>query len=265
MDKFTRLLTLVALLEQREQPQTFEEIKEELGPDAYPQRNPESARRSFERDKDDLLAMGVPLRADPMWDDPSNTGYTITRERSRVADPGFTPAEMAALRMAATALALREDGVSELADASDGLRKYGGMAAPSAEAAGTGEATVAEIRLDSNITEVFGAVVERRRIAFAYNDRTRQVTPLQLSSISGNWYLNCHDHEAGQSRTYRLDRIEGSVISAVDESGAAPAGEARVVETQSGTNRFRPWEFGDGDAQLVRVRLDAPAASVALA
>ena len=31
-------------------------------------------------------------------------------------------------------------------------------------------------------------------------------------SKDGRWYLTGHDHERGETRSYRLDRIEGDVI-----------------------------------------------------
>lgn len=265
MDKFTRLLLLVALLEQRGSPQTFEQIREQLGEDAYSAANPESARRKFERDKEDLLSMGVPLRSEPLHEDPSNTGYTIRRERSKVADPGFTPAELAALRMAATAMALRHEGVSELADAADGLRKYGGMASLDLPTGDHTQQRVAEIRLDANITELFGAVIERRPVAFSYNDRTRLVAPLHLSFLGGNWYVRAHDFEAGDDRTFRLDRIEGAVIPAADNDDSVPLELQEASPVPETTGRFRPWEFGQGESTEVTVAFDPPAAAVALA
>ena len=271
MDKFTRLLSLVALLEQRSHPQTFESIKEQLRGEAYPQTNPETARRSFERDKDDLLSMGVPLVAAPFADDPSNTGYTIRRERSEVSDPGLTPAELAALRMAARAMALRHEGVEDFEDATDGLRKFGGLAGGDGEtgqdlAAGAGAPvdTLAEIRLDANISEVFGGIVDRRPVGFGYNGQVREVLPRHLRSLSGNWYLTCDDLGTGETRTYRLDRIEGSVLPLpAGEGGPATGSSTGSDPLPSG--RFRPWEFGSAETVTVQVALDAAAAAVALA
>ncbi len=259
MDKFTRLLSLVALLEQSARPKTFEEIREEL-PDSYTQSRPETARRAFERDKKDLLDMGVPLRTLDVADDPSGSAYVIRRERSAVADPGFTGAELAALRMAATAMALRDEGAG-LADATDGLRKYGGMGP-----AGDGP-TLAEIRLDSNVTELFSAILNGTPVAFTHSDRTRKVLPQHLWSMGGHWYLTCHDLDAGASRTYRLDRLEGAVlpVEPAEERAEKPAAGIESSDAAGPGGRFRPWEFGDGPVESVTISLDAPSATVALA
>lgn len=276
MDKFTRLLNVIALLEQADVALTFAEIRARLSDEAYPQRDPESARRGFERDKADLLAMGVPLESVTPSDDPSATAYTIgsrhtaarggdgTSRHRPIADPGFTPSELAALRFAATAVALRGDAVDSVAHASDGLRKYGGMGAPPAER------TVADLRLDDNVAELFAAALESTPVGFTYANRTRRVIPLQLANRAGHWYLRSQDLDAAESRTYRLDRFESPVlrlpsaetdgITGAVESAGDTAGSARTM----GALRLRPWEFGTSDPVRVLVALDPPAAAVAL-
>lgn len=255
MDAFTRQLNLVALLQQSPTPLTFEQIRERLGEAGYPQPRPESARRTFERDKDDLKGMGVPIETRSVPDDPSNSAYTIDPRRAAVTDPGFTAAELAALRFAATALALRAEVVDEVTDATDGLRKYGGLSGDDTQP------TVAEVLLDARLADIFGAILGHGAVGFSHGGRTRRVRPQQLAHLGGHWYLRCHDLDAGSARTYRVDRIDGAVLPLRDEGapqGVAPAAPA-------GALRFRPWEFGGGEAREVEVRLDAPAAAVALA
>ena len=246
MDKFTRQLTLVSLLEQHAWPLSFEGIRERL-PEAYPQAEPESARRAFERDKSDILAMGVPLSTRDVPDDPSNSAYTITRKRSAVGDPGFTPAELAALRFAATAMALRQDGSDDAPDATDGLRKYGGLGGTEPSP------TIVELRLDANLTALFTAILDIRPVGFTHGGRTRRVMPDRLAHIDGQWYLRCEDLDAAATRTFRLDRIAGAVLPHDDsppvaDSPAAdsPAADGHGSGTTTGAVRFRPWEFGDG-------------------
>lgn len=261
MDKFTRQLNLVALLEQAAADLTLAEIRERLRAEAYPQRDPESARRAFERDKADLLRMGVPLTATRKGDDPSGTVYGIRNTRSELEDPGFTPEELAALRFAATAMALRSEDSTTLDDARDGLRKYGGL--------GSGEPTrtLAELSLDQNLTTVFTAILEERPVGFSYGGEVRRVFPLQIASRAGRWYLRCVQVGDGESRTYRLDRIEGSVLP-LEESEAAEDPVAGIDQAQGAVGdslRFRPWEFGGAEPVRTLVRLDRAAASVARA
>ena len=225
MDKFTRQLNLVALLEQAGNDLTFAEIRERLRSEAYPQRDPESARRAFERDKADLLQMGVPLESRSPGDDPSRTVYGIRPSAAEIEDPGFTPEELAALRFAATALALRSEDSTTMEDAVDGLRKYGGLGADEPTR------TVAELSLDRNVRTIFTAILERRPVGFTYGAETRRVLPLQLASRAGHWYLRCLHVDGGHSRTYRLDRIEGTVLPLEGEGGAwgALSSEDRIA------------------------------------
>jgi len=80
-DKLARWLDLIALLLSRGYPVTREEIFDKVA--AYRvtirpenERSHESTRRTFERDKDELRALGVTIRTreigDAEWDEPRN-------------------------------------------------------------------------------------------------------------------------------------------------------------------------------------------------
>ena len=59
--------------------------------------------RTFERDKDDLRAMGVPVETgpnSPLF--PDEVGYRIRRRDFELPEIDFTPAELAALGVAST-------------------------------------------------------------------------------------------------------------------------------------------------------------------
>src|SRR4029450_3090782 len=88
-------------------------------------------RRSFERDKDDLRTMGVPLVVQEVPGVvPVVEGYRIPKDRYYLRDPGLTPEELAALRMAASVVQL--EGLS----AREGLLKLGGLVGEPDRAAG---------------------------------------------------------------------------------------------------------------------------------
>ena len=63
MDKLERLLNLTAALLHAEMPLTAEELRARVG--GYPDTKA-TFRRAFERDKDDLRSMGMPLRVEPV-------------------------------------------------------------------------------------------------------------------------------------------------------------------------------------------------------
>ena len=73
MDKLERLLNLIAALLETPRAMSAEEIHERVP--GYPEDSGATFRRAFERDKDDLREMGVPLRVEtvPGSDPPLTT------------------------------------------------------------------------------------------------------------------------------------------------------------------------------------------------
>ena len=63
MSKLERLLNLTLLLLETERPLTIDELHEKVP--GYPA-DPNSFRRSFERDKDDLREMGIPVQIEQL-------------------------------------------------------------------------------------------------------------------------------------------------------------------------------------------------------
>ena len=54
--------------------------------------------------------------------------------------------------------------------------------------------------------------------------------PWRLSFSRGHWYLDGHDHDRGEPRQFRLDRVEGEV-----EVGA-PGSFERPADFEPGTH-----------------------------
>ncbi len=109
MDKAERLLDLVALLLDAREPVSFAELRD-LFPDEYGGSRA-AAERKLERDKADLLDLGVPIEyvAPEQLDERDLGGYRIDRKTFFLPDPRLLPEESAALYAAgAAALATRE-------------------------------------------------------------------------------------------------------------------------------------------------------------
>ena len=69
--------------------------------------DPEAFRRNFERDKELLRQMGLPLATEPLDPaHPEELGYRIPREEYELPDPGLDEDELAALRLASAAVQL---------------------------------------------------------------------------------------------------------------------------------------------------------------
>jgi len=204
--KLERLLDLIAALLHTERPLTAEQLRERIP--GYPE-DRDSFKRAFERDKKDLRDMGVPLRIDPVpGANPPEDGYRIDPDEYYLPDPGLDVDELAAINLAASAVRL--EGVSAVG----GLRKLG--AAPGVQDT---PSTIATLPAAPNLSVAFDAVAARRQLRFRYGGKDRVVDPSRLQHRRGRWYLQGHDHGAGEGRSFRLDRVEG----ALEVGDAVPA------------------------------------------
>jgi predicted DNA-binding transcriptional regulator YafY len=207
-------------------------------------------RRAFERDKEALREMGIPIvMVDVAGADPPQMGYRIPKDQYYLRDPGLEADELAALHLAASAIRL--EGVEGTA----GLWKLGGVPAPATEK--SSPATVAAIPVDHRLVTLFGAVGERRAVSFTYRDERRTVDPYRLDFNRGRWYLTGYDHGRADERVFRLDRIAGDV-----EAGAARSFEPPSVAVPGA--RAEPWQLGEGEPLRGRVLVEAAQAPIAI-
>lgn len=239
MDKLERLLNLTAALLHAEVPLTAEELRDRVG--GYPDAKA-TFRRAFERDKDDLRSMGMPLRVEPVPGvDPPVDGYRLDRDEYAGTELAFEADELAALHLATSLVRLDGDNTA--------LVKLG--------AAGGGAPTdsVGRVPFNDTLATMIGAAVDRKALAFTYNDVERIVEPWKLSFTRGHWYLSGFDRLREDQRLYRVDRIEGDV------SLSGPA-EAPVGDVNEPID-LRGWELGDGPAVEATIVVDADQAAYA--
>ena len=239
MDKLERLLNLTAALLHAEIPLTAEELRDRVG--GYPDTKA-TFRRAFERDKDDLRSMGMPLRVDPGHRfDPPVDGYRLDRDEYAGTELAFEADELAALHLATSLVRLDGDDTA--------LVKLG--------AAGGNAPTdsVGRVPFNDTLATMIGAAVDRKALAFTYNDVERIVEPWKLSFTRGHWYLSGFDRLREDQRLYRVDRIEGDV------SLSGPA-EAPVGDVNEPID-LRGWELGDGPAVEATIVVDADQAAYA--
>jgi proteasome accessory factor B len=221
-EKVERLVNLtVALLETR-RPVTFAELRARTG--YYQQDDAESARRMFERDKDELRALGVPVETRERGALDPDLGYTIDRSAYELPDIELTAEEVAAL-----AIALRVAG-------GRGERLAAGkLAALAPDPADLDLPVAARIEVEPGpVDRVADAIIERRVITFRYRraDGTlgeRTVDPYAVAGRRGSWYVVGRDHDRDALRAFRLDRVEGR-IRAVGEPQAFTAPEDLDIE-----------------------------------
>lgn len=160
--------------------------------------------RTFERDKDELRALGVPIEVgsfDPLFDD--EPGYRILPSEFElpaidldadeasvvgVAARVWRHASMAASTMSAMAK-LRAVGVEPDASQLSALE-------PSVQAS------------EPAFEPLWTAVLERIRVSFTYRDgRTRNLEPWGMTSAKGRWYVIGRDVDRDATRMFKLSRI----------------------------------------------------------
>ncbi len=205
MHPLERLVNLVALLLESRTPLTFDHIREKLA-EGYGHQDVSSAKRMFERDKDILRDIGVPIEvvSTDAWD--VEQGYTIDKDRYYLPEIAFMPEEISALFVAVRSAGdgSAEDAVRKLLSGVDrGI--LAGLGAP---------ALMSEA--DPNLPAAAEAVAENRRARFAYRtsrgDRSdRTVDAFGLAVRGGHWYLVGLDADRGEIRSFRLSRISGSL------------------------------------------------------
>lgn len=192
--------------------------------------------RMFERDKDELRSMGIPIKT--VTDAHGEVlGYLIDTSEYVHRDVTFDADELMALNLAA----LVWDDAILSATATTAVRKLESTGtiqslAPDAKAIPTFAHVNAS---DAALLPLMRAVRDRKVVRFSYrkpgaDQSTRRVDPWSLHAEDGRWYLSGWDHERTSARTFRVSRIEGSVTltaeSSTTERPAAPA--ARTEESE---------------------------------
>jgi len=236
--KLRRLINLVAALLSAERPRTREEIREDLR-DYYASEN-ESFRRTFERDKDELRAMGIPLLVQAVpGTDPQETGYRIDRKQYAGQAPKLSSQELAALHLANYLVRLGDSS-------SDGLFwKLGGY--PGSD----GVESVARLPEDPALSNTLLALADRRVMVFNYGGSERLVEPHCLAFRNGNWHLKGKDRTRKEERQFRVDRMEKVACQGDPEAFDFPTSFSQIEDGPA-------WRYGDEDEVLVRVAVDAP-------
>ncbi len=277
-DRSKRLLDLVVMLLGARQPVTYREIKAQFR--AYRTENEEAGLRAFERDKADLLELGVPLRYVTPDDDDAvdEAGYVVDLRRYRMPEVHLTPEEVAALVLAGSvARAAPGTTYAEVVDLA--LKKLAFDAPPPPDTPGAPVAsrphepvlvhfprTVDAEAIADRLAEIEHAIRHRKRLSVEYTTsstgevKKRDIDPYGLVCRQGAWLLVGLDHLRDKVLSFRLDRFGPMTVAPKPKSPdfERPAGfDVRVYASRS------PWTFEVEPA--VTVELDVLPAAAALA
>jgi proteasome accessory factor B len=239
-DRLERLTNLVAALLDTRRPVTLEEIVERVP--GYPE-NKEAYRRQFERDKDTLRGIGVPVSLEKVHPLDPDMGYRIRPEDYYLPELDLTPDERVALHLAITALRL-EGGQGHQA-----LLKLGGLE-------GSAAAPIGALPSVPALPALFDAYRRRARISFRYRGDVRRLDPYGILFRDGHWYVVGFDPDRGEARSFRADRIEGAV-----EVGPAGSFQRPGEFDPAAALRNEPWRFGDEQPIEALVAVDATQAA----
>ncbi|HST84850.1 MAG TPA: WYL domain-containing protein [Kineosporiaceae bacterium] len=172
----------------------------------------EAFDRMFERDKEDLRDLGVPVvtGTDQRWFD-DETGYRIDRDTY-----ALPPIELDAEELAVVGLASRVWQQASLAGpAAQALTKLTALGVETDEGGPTG--LEPRIRTAEPAFEpLYAATRDHQPVAFSYRKptgetATREVEPWAVISRSGRWYLIGRDRQRDAARVFRLSRIDSNV------------------------------------------------------
>ena len=209
--KTERLLNLVIALLATRMPLSKARIRAAV-PQYHGTASDEAFDRMFERDKDELRELGIPLVTaviDPVFDD--ELGYRIDKREYALPEIAFEPDEVTALSLAARTWTR----ASLAGSAASALRKLRAAGVVMDERSLVGIEPV--VRTTEEAFEPLRrAVRDRQVVTFGYRkpegeSATRHLQPWGLAQWHGRWYLTGHDLDRGSPRVFRVSRVDGSV------------------------------------------------------
>ncbi len=268
MQKAERLLDLAALLLRASEPVSWREIQEQF-PDDYGGSG-EAAIRKFERDKAELLELGIPVR----WvggDEDLAAGYLVDKEDFYLPDLKLPPEDLALLYVAGSA-ALAQRAFPYAKDLAHAMNKL----SFAARAPGASEvAAVAALQLSADdageearseaagrLEALSAAVAGKKRVHLVYagaerGARTeRDVDPYGLYQRGGAWFLAGFCRLREDVRSFHLGRIVSLEVNA--SSPRTPDFQVREGFSLADLATRESWEFRVKAPARCRVRLDGP-------
>ncbi len=299
--KLQRWVDLIAALLDRRKPATFEELARDVpayamlvaGYEDWPagtarETKRQSLKRTFERDKDELRELGIPLESTHDADGNPGGAYQMHKqdfylpyvsltapdgrainETARVDRYGYRslasltlgPEELSAIVDAAAVVRSLGDPLLA-ADVARALRKLAIDLPVDAMAIGT-EPTIVLPRARAGnavFTALSDALHRRKTLTFAYHaistddTQARTVDPYGLFFVHGHWYLVAHDHDRTQLRNFRLNRIAAPKVNALKKTTPDYEIPSSFRLAEHAESRYA-WELGDTDVVTAIVRV----------
>ncbi|MDR1077820.1 MAG: WYL domain-containing protein [Propionibacteriaceae bacterium] len=200
--KTERLLNLVFCLLAARRYVTRDQIRVSL--EGYAGLSQAAFLRTFERDKDELRGLGVPIETGPSdpWSDEAD-GYRIRREAFELPPLSLSAAESTLVGLAATVW--REAALEPAAARAVAKLKAGGVDVNVERAVALAPSLPTR---EPAFAVIWQAWISRTPVRFEYHGRSRLVEPWRLVLRQGAWYVVGLERGVG-GRVFRLSRITG--------------------------------------------------------
>ncbi|MGD9514012.1 helix-turn-helix transcriptional regulator [Mycolicibacterium sp. jd] len=266
ISKVERLMNLVIALLSTRSFITADRIRETVfgySDDA----SDEAFSRMFERDKNELRDLGIPLETGRVSPSDPAEGYRINRESYALPAVELTPDEAAAVAVA-TQLWESPELITATQSALLKLRAAGiDIEAADDDIAITSTAALPGLRGSEEVLGILlSAIDSGRAVRFRHRPSrsepymTRTVEPWGVVTDRGRWYLVGHDRDRDAVRTFRLSRI-GADVTPIGDAGSVSRPDGidlreivkRVVGDWPATGQARVW-VAEGRATALRRR-----------
>ncbi len=171
----------------------------------YQDRTDAAFERTFERDKDELRSLGVPIVAGPCPDS-DQVGYRIFRDAYELQPVQFSAAE--SIAVGAAAQVWQQASVGEATKNALLKLKSAGIEPDAGMLVGL----TTRVSGDPGFDTWWTAVIERREVSFSYRgrDATRHLQPWRLVLRRGSWYVVGFDLDKQDRRVFKLTRVTGA-------------------------------------------------------
>jgi proteasome accessory factor B len=252
---------------------SYREIREQFT--SYQTANVEAGLRAFERDKADLLELGVPVRyVTPDEDDAvEDGGYVIDLKKYRLPEVHLTPEEISALVLA-TSVARAVPGNAHARICDLALRKLAfdfpdpdtPLEWPPTRDADRGPEPVLvhfpegqardQQALGDRFARLESATRNRKRVTLRYQSastgvvQSREVDPYGLFYRDRSWLVVGYCHLRKDIRSFRLDRIADLKIAPKPKSPDFERPEDFDVRAYSART---PWTFAPHEVEEVEL------------
>jgi proteasome accessory factor B len=216
---------------------------------------PETKERMFERDKDDLRALGVEILVgsfDPVFQD--EAGYRINSDTYQLNIGLLSPLDLSLLSLAAQCW----QGAALNQAAHRVLRKLRSIGIPADEL----DIPAIHSKLSTSgqdIEIISSAISERALMSFNYiskdlESQRRTAIPFALATHVGFWYVATVDQDNQEVRIFRLDRMSGRVEKSSPQKNFEPPLDFDFQKAlkNSQSNKLAILDVQKGKGQLIR-------------